>query len=96
MNKDSAAWLVLRTLGLLALGRSCLSLLSMVVDAANLAKLYDASHEPLAARTEQLLLQTWIGLGVALAQAAFFALVAFYFLRKGRAVHTLLMHEPTQ
>jgi hypothetical protein len=96
MNKVSAAWLALRIIGLLALGRACLSLLSMAVDIVNLAKLYGVTYEHLAARTEQLILQTWVGLGVALAQATFFALVAFYFLRKGRAIHTLLMHEPAQ
>jgi hypothetical protein len=35
----------------------------------------------------------WVGIGVAFVQSIFFALVAFYFLRRGRAMHKLLMHE---
>ena len=94
MNKDSAGWLALRIIGLLALGRACLSLFSVTVDAFNLSKLYGVHFESLAARAGQLILRTWVGLGLGAAQVVFFALVAFYFLRKGRAIHRLLMHEP--
>lgn len=96
MNKESAGWLTLRIIGLLALGRAFLSLLSVAVDAFNLSKLYTVNYESLAARTEQPILSTWVGLGLGVAQIIFFALFAFYFLRKGRAVHSLLMHEPTR
>jgi predicted membrane protein len=94
MDKDSAAWLALRIIGLLALGRAFLSMLSALVDALNLWKLYGVTFEALASQTERLILQTWIGVGFALTQSIFFALVAFYFLRRGRAIHKLLMHEP--
>jgi hypothetical protein len=93
MDKDSAAWLALRIIGLLALGRAFLSMLSALVDALNLWKLYGVTLEALASQTERLILQTWIGVGLALTQSIFFALVAFYFLRRGRAIHKLLMHE---
>ena len=93
MNKDSAGWLALRIIGLLALGRTFLSLLSMAVDAFNLWKLFGVNSETLASQTQRLILQTWVGIGIALVQSFFFALVAFYFLRRGRAIHKLLMHE---
>jgi hypothetical protein len=93
MNKDSAGWLALRILGLLALGRVFLSMLSAIVDMANLWKLYGVTSASLAAQMERLILQTWVGIGIALVQCIFFAVVAFYFLRRGRAIHKLLMHE---
>jgi len=93
MNKDSAGWLALRIIGLLSLGRAFLSLLSMAVDVFNLWKLYGVTSETLASQTQRLIFQTWVGIGIALVQAIFFALVAFYFLCRGRAIHKLLMHE---
>ena len=93
MNKDSAAWLALRIIGLLALGRAFLCLFSAAVDIFNLWKLYGVTLEALASKTEQIILQTWVGTGLSLAESIFFALIAFYFLRKGRAIHKLLMHE---
>jgi hypothetical protein len=93
MNKDSAGWLALRIIGLLALGRAFLSMLSMAVDILNLWKLYGVAFEAFTSQTQRLILQTWIGIGVALVQSIFFALVAFYFLRRGRVIHKLLMHE---
>ena len=93
MNKDSAGWLAIRILGLLALGRVFLSMLSAIVDMANLLKLYGVTSESLAAQMERLILQTWVGIGIAFMQCIFFAVVAFYFLRRGRAIHKLLMHE---
>jgi hypothetical protein len=93
MNKDSAGWLALRIIGLLALGRAFLSLLSVAVDVFNLWKLYGVTFESLSSQTQRLILQTWVGIGIALVQSVFFALVAFYFLRRGRAIHKLLMHE---
>ncbi|OOG52155.1 hypothetical protein B0E48_16730 [Rhodanobacter sp. C03] len=93
MNKDSAAWLALRIIGLLALGRAFLSLLSGVVETFNVWKLYGATVEAMASLTQRLILQAWVGIGIALMQCIFFAVVAFYFLRRGRAVHKLLMHE---
>jgi hypothetical protein len=93
MTKDSAGWLALRILGLLALGRAFLSILSVLVDIANLLKLYAVASDSLAARTAALILQTQVAAGVAFVQVVFFALVAFYFLRRGRLVHKLLMHE---
>ena len=93
MNKDSAGWLALRIIGLLAIGRAFLSLLSMAVDVFGLWKLYGVTSETLAPQTQRLILQTWVGIGIALVQSIFFALVAFYFLRRGRAIHKLLMYE---
>ncbi len=93
MNKDSAAWLALRIIGLLALGRAFLSMLSGAVETFNLWKLYGVTFEAMASQTQRLLLQAWVGIGIALIQCIFFAVVAFYFLRRGRAVHKLLMHE---
>ena len=93
MNKDSAGWLALRIIGLLALGRAFLSLLSMAVDVFNLWKLYGVTSETLTSQAQRLILQTWFGIGIALVQSTFFALVAYYFLRRGRAIHKLLMHE---
>lgn len=96
MNKDSAAWLAVRIIGLLALGRSFLSMLSGAVDIINSWKLYGVTSEALASQTERLILQTWLGAGGALTQFIFFALVAFFFLRRGRIIHKLLMHEFVQ
>jgi len=93
MNKDSAGWLALRIIGLLAIGRAFLSLLSIAVDAFSLWKLYGVTSESLASQTQRLILQTWVGIEIALVQSIFFALVAFYFLRRGHAIHKLLMHE---
>jgi hypothetical protein len=93
MNKDSAGWLALRIIGLLALGRAFLSMLSAAVEIFNLWKLYGVASEALASQTERLIFQAWVGIGIALIQSIFFALVAFYFLRRGRAIHKLLMHE---
>ena len=93
MNKDSAGWLALRIIGLLALGRAFLSMLSVAVDILNLRKLYGVNIEAMASQAQRLILQTWIGAGITFMQCIFFALVAFYFLRRGKAVHKLLMHE---
>ncbi|WP_158755813.1 hypothetical protein [Dyella sp. S184] len=93
MNKESAAWLALRIIGLLALGRAFLSVFGAAVEIFNLWKLYGVTLEALASQTERLILQTWVGIGLSLTESIFFALVAFYFLRKGRAIHKLLMHE---
>jgi hypothetical protein len=96
MNKDSAAWLAVRIIGLIALGRALLSMFSAVVGIVNVWKLYGVAFEAMASQTDRLILQTWVGTGMALSQSAFFALVAFYFLRRGRSIHKLLMHEPVQ
>jgi hypothetical protein len=93
MSKDSAAWLALRIIGLLALGRAFLCMLSVAVDVLNLWKLYGVNLDAIASQTQRLILQTWVGVGIAFVQSIFFGLVAFYFLRKGRAIHKLLMHE---
>ena len=93
MNKDSAAWLALRIIGLLALGRAFLSLFSGIVETLNVWRLYGTISEAMASLTQRLILQTWLGIGLALMQCIFFAVVAFYFLRRGRAIHKLLMHE---
>ena len=93
MNKDSAGWLALRIIGLLAIGRAFLSLLSIAVEVFSLWKLYGVSSGSLASQTQRLILQTWVGIGMALVESIFFALVAFYFIRRGRAIHKLLMHE---
>jgi hypothetical protein len=93
MTKDSAGWLALRILGLLALGRAFLSMLSVLVNIANLLKLYGVTSETLATRTAVLILEAQVSAGVAFVQVIFFVLVAFYFLRRGRLVHKLLMHE---
>ena len=50
MNKDSAAWLALRIIGLLALGQTFLSLFSVLVDVFNLWKLYGVTVETLASK----------------------------------------------
>jgi hypothetical protein len=94
MNKESAAWLALRIIGLLALGRTFLSLLSGLVEIFNVWRLYGSFSGAMASLTQRLILQTWVGIGFSLMQAIFFAVVAFYFLRRGRAIHKLLMHEP--
>ena len=93
MNKDAAAWLALRIIGLLALGRALLSLFSTPAEIFYLSKLYGTAFAGLASQTHQMLIQMWVGIGVAFVQSIFFALVAFYFLRRGRAIHKLLMHE---
>ena len=93
MNKDSAAWLALRIIGLLALGRAFLSMLSGVAETLNVWRLYGVTSEALASVTQRIILQTWVGIGIALMQSIFFAVVAFYFLRRGRVIHKLLMHE---
>lgn len=93
MNKNSAAWLALRIIGLLALGRAFLSLLSGVAETFNVWRLHGTISEAMASLTQRLILQTWVGIGIALMQCIFFAVVAFYFLRRGRAIHKLLMHE---
>ena len=96
MNKDAAAWLALRIIGLLALGRALLSLFSTPAEIFYLSKLYGAAFAGLASQTHQMLIQMWVGIGMAFVQSIFFALVAFYFLRRGRAIHKLLMHESTK
>jgi hypothetical protein len=94
MNKDSAAWLALRIIGLLALGRAFLSMLSLAAACLNLLGLRGVTSNAFAPQTAHLILLPAAAL--ALAQTIFFALVAYYFLRKGRAIHKLLMHESVQ
>jgi hypothetical protein len=94
MNKDSAAWLALRIIGVLVLGRTFLSMLSLAVDIVNLWGLRRATFAAFAPQTAHLFLLPAAAL--ALVETIFFAAVAYYFLRKGRAVHKLLMHESIQ
>lgn len=60
----------------------------------DLSKLHGVTSESPAARTAGLILQTQVAAGIAFLQVIFFALVAFYFLRRRSRVHKLLMHEP--
>jgi len=46
-----------------------------------------------AANVERQIFQSWVSVGMYFAQAVFFAVLSVYFLRKGQAVHRLLMRE---
>jgi hypothetical protein len=97
VTKESAAWLAIRVIGLLLLGECVYQMYGAVVHFVTYEKLsavagrYEnldmgdqAAHQALRARVD---------LGIAMIQVAVSAGLAFYLLRRGKAVHSLLMAE---
>jgi len=92
MTKESAAWLTIRIFGLLALGEALLMLVNVAAELLVLQKFYSIQGT-VAANIERQIFQSWVTLSTYFAQAVFFAALSVYFLRKGQAVHRLLMRE---
>jgi hypothetical protein len=92
MTKESAAWLVIRTLGLLALGEALLKLVNVAAELLVVQEFYGIQGA-VAASVERQIFQSWVSVGMYFAQAVFFSALSMYFLRKGEAVHRLLMRE---
>ena len=92
MTKESAAWLAIRIIGLVSLGETLLLLVNVATELVALQKFY-GMVDPAAANIERYIIQSWVMAGLYFAEAAFFAGLSVYFLRKGQAVHRLLMRE---
>ena len=92
MSKESAAWLVLRVIGLLLLGQTLYLLVAASVHVVTAEKMGSIAGD-LAAQAERQALRAWVDTGVVLAQATLTGALSFYFLRRGKALHKLLMKE---
>ena len=92
MSKEAAAWLAVRIIGLLLLGATLCELFGTLVHVVTAEKLSNITGN-LAPQAERQALRAWVDTGISLARAAFLGALAFYFLRKGKALHRLLMWE---
>ena len=92
MSKEAAAWLALRIMGLLLLGGALCQLLEAVAHVVTAERLSSITGN-LASQAERLASRTWIDASILFVRAALLGVLAFYFLRKGRAVHRMLMWE---
>ena len=92
MTKESAAWLAVRIIGLVALGEALLLLVNVATQMFALQKLY-SMEGPAAANQERYIIQSWVAAGLYFAEALFCGAISVYLLRNGRVVHRLLMRE---
>jgi hypothetical protein len=92
MTKESAAWLVLRVIGLLLLGQTLYLLFAASVHVMTAEKMGSITGT-LAEQAERQAVRAWVDTGMAVAQAILSGALSFYFLRKGKVLHKLLMKE---
>jgi hypothetical protein len=92
VSKESAAWLVVRTIGLVLVGEACFLLYGVGAQAFALIKL-EQIDGALTSAADREALRVWVDVAITTAQVLIIGLVAFYFLRKGKAVHRMLMRE---
>jgi hypothetical protein len=92
MSKESAGWLALRVIGLLLLGVTLCLLFQTAVNCVVAAKLGGIGGD-MASRAEPLALRGWIDTGISLVKTAIASGLCFYFLRRGKTLHKLLMWE---
>jgi hypothetical protein len=88
MNKNEATWLIIRTLGLLALFQATRQIFSVLY----VVYLFGSG----ALREMKTDLSSRMALDTSLPGALgciLFGIVAYYLLRHGRKVHALLIHE---
>ena len=87
MNKNSAAWLVIRVLGVISLGIACYQLYGFIL---NLVAVFSSSQQELqSSDTLRLVNLRWDPfLGF-----VFFSLLSVYLLNFGLGVHKLLIKE---
>ena len=92
MNKESAAWLVLRVIGLLLLGQTFYLLFEAMVHVVTAEKMSSIAGS-LAEQAERQAMRAWVDTGVSLAEALVTGALCFYFLRRGKTLHKALMRE---
>jgi hypothetical protein len=88
MNKSEASWLVIKTLGVLALFQACKLIFSAIFTAYLLSdRMLTETNPDLASRISLYVT------GPETFRFILYSLSAIYLLRHGRKLHAVLMHE---
>jgi hypothetical protein len=90
--KSGHAWIWVRLIGVAFLFKVFESVYQLALQIATISNLMTVASV-VGAEPNQQAYRLWIGVVLLAAQIAVFALLTFYFLRKGKAVHKLLMFE---
>jgi len=98
MTKEAAAWLTLRALGLLLLSLSLNPLFGaaghlMTLDTLEHLADHQSFPESSTSEAERQTLRVKVEVGIAVSEGLVVGAFAFYLLRRGKAVHAMLMRE---
>lgn len=91
MEKNDMAWVFVRGLGIYFLAQAIYYLFYLGVQLVSLLKLYDIAKTLVQA--EANIVGTWVQIGIAGLELILFFLLAYYCLRRGQLIHSLLMHR---
>lgn len=94
MNKETIAWIVVRAFGVYFCAQALIYVLYIASDLTHLSSLYYlADIRPDRAETEIKIFRAWTIFGFHIFQIVVFSLFAYYFLRRGKFFHNLLMYQ---
>jgi hypothetical protein len=92
-TKAGVAWVLIRIIGLTFFAQACITAYQLVIQLGMLFNIFTMASA-LGAEPNGQTMRLWISFFLGAAQFALFALLAYYLLRKGKAVHRLLMFTP--
>jgi hypothetical protein len=92
-TKAGVAWIMIRLVGFSFLAQACVSAYQLVIQLGMIFNLFTVASM-VGAEPNGQTFRLWIGVVLGAAQIGLFGLLAYYLLRKGRAVHRMLMFIP--
>jgi len=91
-SKSGLAWIAVRVIGLLLLSKACVTAYELILQLGVISNIFTAASV-LGAQPGEQAYRLWIGVVLMVVQIVVIGFLSYYFLRKGKGVHKLLMFE---
>ena len=92
-SKAGTAWIWVRLIGVAFLFKVFETAYDLVIQLGMISNIFTVASVVGAEPNGQQTYRLWIGVVLMAGQIALFALLTYYFLRRGKAVHSMLMFE---